>query len=143
LLDIDDSFGNWLAGFIDGEACFIIAKGKSPNGKFHYTCTFSLTLRDDDTDILVEIAKRTGLGCVRHCYDHLFIWSVGAKKDTLVLCEILEKYPLRSKKKRDFDIWKEGVKLSCAHKRNGDWSDIEKLKYKLSDMRKYQSNKAA
>src|SRR4051812_25416446 len=60
-----DGFGHWLAGFIDGEGCFRLhTLYDSRYAYTYYACYFALDLRDDDTAVLEECVKRTGLGRV-------------------------------------------------------------------------------
>ena len=59
-------FGNWLSGFCDGEACFVLQADIRHNGA---ACRASIRieLRDDDTEILYLIqsywpyARRLGV----------------------------------------------------------------------------------
>lgn len=110
---IDASFGNWLAGFIDGEGCFFIANDSS---RGVYRPRFSIALRVDDEPIIQEIKTRTGIGTI-HRYtasstNRLCIrWMLQAQKDCEELVKILEEHPLRAKKRSDFETWKLCVEL--------------------------------
>jgi hypothetical protein len=56
---VDDHDGHALAGFIEAEASF----GIRPNNRGRsWVCHMALTQRDDDADMLVDIARVTGLG---------------------------------------------------------------------------------
>lgn len=144
---MDDSFGNWLAGFIDGEGCFHI----SIASKEWYGIKFTLKLRADDEGILREIVEKTKIGYVEKYTGKSVAnanpqsqWRVNSQVDCLKLIELLEKYPLRAKKKRDFDIWKKAVKYLAnakrGHKTRGrrDLTPIKLLRDKLKNTRMYE-----
>lgn len=136
-----DGFGHWLAGLIDGEGCFTI----TPN-RPGFVCRLALSLRQDDAAVLEEIVSRVGLG-------HLIRaktgggnrrpqvqWRVQKKQECLVLCRVLDAFPLRAKKRNDYAVWREAVKLMNAMPPVGagrpqEWSRIAALKLKLSEVR--------
>lgn len=109
---IDDAFGHWLAGFIDGEGHFAIRRDKSG----HFSCAFQLALRCDDEAILREIHERTGLGTLGRRLTGgrsraQAVWRVSSKGDCLALSGLLQRFPLRAKKAYDLDIWSRAVDL--------------------------------
>ena len=95
-MNTDEAFLNWLAGFIDGEGCFLISQPKQRNT--HVDISFALGLRDDDIDILEEIQQRLGIGTVRRFRrpgkpDHwgdIARWVVYSLNDCLTLAGLLE-----------------------------------------------------
>jgi hypothetical protein len=94
-------FGNWVAGFIDGEGCFYI---RHAGGS--YAPIFRLKVRDDDRPILDEIVRRTGIGYVKRTPSRNQVeWMVCNKRDCQKLARFLQAHPLRAKKARDFAIW--------------------------------------
>lgn len=145
--------GNWLAGFIDGEGSFNISHHAG-----NYQPRFSLKLRDDDSDILKDIRDFIGTGTLRanKCSPITSkYYSANAKNqfrldvvgsDNMKLVSILDEYPLRSKKSRDYKFWKEAVEIYSASLFNR-WSDPELkkirnnkiliLKTSMEDVRKY------
>lgn len=142
---IDDGFGHWLAGFIDGEGCFRVHKSK---GGDYYACHFTLKLRDDDGPILHAIVERTGVGyikpdLVRGKSQPCLVWVVGSKADCLKLIPILDRYPLRAKKSRDYAIWREAVMHWVAMRRGNrwhgprDWSQMIEYKTAIEAARAY------
>lgn len=144
----DAGFGHWLAGFIDGEGCFIIHP--QPSGA--YRCEFRIALRDDDSAILEEILQRTGIGLiVRYAarYERVdgkpqAVWTVRTKPDGFRLVDLLDRYPLRAKKARDYAIWREALVEWAEAKPGGrpdrgrhDWSRIRDLKAMMESGRRY------
>jgi hypothetical protein len=109
-----DDYGNWLAGFIDGEGCFQIAQ-RGNQSKTWY-CSFTIKLRDDDTELLEEAQRLTDWGHVRRYDGPSFsnpqsVWVITAKEECWALVEFLRAYPLRSRKRNDLFVWEKAVKL--------------------------------
>lgn len=144
--EITDYWGGWLAGFTDGEGCFRIAKQDEVNPCACYGCRFKINLRDDDKAILQEIQDTLGIGRI---YDGLAstnaglnhqalaCFQVSAIADCAEIVKIFEKYPLRAKKQRDFEIWKQAVAelqkpIGC---RNSDM--LEYYFCKIKEVRQY------
>lgn len=146
---IDPSFGNWLAGFADGEGCFIIQRVGSTTKT--YICNFVIAVRLDDREILDEVQRRLGLGkvTVRQQKGGMAApqawWGVIRKAECAQLVELFDAFPLRAKKARDFAIWREAVAEWHRFNNRGplkgraarDWSPMERLQQELRDGRKY------
>lgn len=146
---VNDGFGHWLAGFVDGEGHFgILSKGAHA-----YACRFSVSLRSDDLAILEECQQRTGLGSIyrrpqragaRPCA----VWTVASHQHCDALAAVFRRYPLRSKKARDFEVWcraLEAWKVVGRHRGgpgrwNGpvDQSAMVALKRELEDIRAWK-----
>lgn len=144
--EIDPGFGHWLSGFIDGEGSFVIAESR---GQFR--CVFSLTLRDDDHDMLVECEKQTGIGSVSR-RDRSYgkgpdrpqsVWVVTNVRDCLALVRLLDRFPLRAKKRRDYEIWRQAVihwryrPVGSRWHHNVDWTTFADFKRDLEAVRRY------
>lgn len=116
-----DSFGNWLSGFCDGEGCFLL-QAETREGCVYPHAFFRLELRDDDCAILEEIQQYWGVGnlykkgarktATRNSNPHCEYVVSGWKTLATVIIPHFEKYPLRTKKKRDFEIWRDGVRFA-------------------------------
>ena len=119
--DIDrDEFGQWLSGFTDGEGCFWlgICRNKSAIGKLPSPrARFIITLRQDDTEALRLIQSYFQVGNVRPCHNEhhtkskpAMTFSVSNTPDlSRVIIPHFHKFPLWSKKARDFIIWEKGI----------------------------------
>jgi hypothetical protein len=149
--DIDPSFGHWLAGFIDGEGSFSM-----PSGARGCAPRFALELRDDDQAILEEIAHRTGIGrtyrrAKRDNAQSQASWQVFTMRDVARLVELLDTYPLRAKKRRDYEIWKEAVRAQLMNggTRNSGFRTIayqrkmQELNRRLAAVRAYDESTAS
>jgi hypothetical protein len=154
--EVPPDFGNWLAGFIDGEGCFRIHRHVSRRGAVYYQCRFLITIRHDDRPILEEIRRILGVGtlCVnRRQYarneNHkpVSILYVDCRAGAARLVEILDRYPLRAKKARDYALWREAVLFWLARSHLGssrragqgrDWGRVEELRRALMDGRRFE-----
>lgn len=111
---VGPEFGNWLAGFTDGEGCFTV---EAYRGRASHSCSFTIALRVDDKSILDECQLRTGLGIVTEKHSPSIVsrwpaqahWRIRTKADCAGLAELFTVHPLRSKKRADFDIWRQAV----------------------------------
>lgn len=146
---IDDAFGHWLAGFVDGEGCFSML---AHNVREAYSCQFLLTLRDDDEPILREIQARAGFGSVARRTpkngNSQAYWTVHRKEDCIALVALFDRYPLRAKKARDYAIWRTAViewsrwTAPAGQRRSKpyiDWRRMASLKCQLHAVRRYDS----
>jgi hypothetical protein len=145
---LDPAFGNWLAGFIDGEGYFAI--GVNQGACF---CSFRIDIRLDDRAILEEIRERTGLGTIRvrqpspndsknRCLQA--VWQVHRADACLRLAHILDAHPLRAKKARDYAIWREAVFDWQTPRRygpgaNNDWTRMLELASALKAVRRFET----
>lgn len=116
------AFGNYISGLVDGEGCFRLSVIDDKNGRTRQSCKFLIELRLDDAEILVAIRDFWKCGTLRErrnrkkgCPQLSYIINdVNALQTTLV--PHFEEFPLRAKKGRDFQIWKEGVVLAAEVK---------------------------
>lgn len=110
----------WLVtGLCDGEACFTIAIHRKPH-TVTYSAQFGLGLRADDREVIFKLRDYFGVG---HCHYSVHISSRpnGLNSPAWLFricgryCQRLvahfDQYPLASKKKRDYEIWREFVML--------------------------------
>jgi hypothetical protein len=136
---MDDAFGHWLAGFIDGEGCFCITyRGPDSTNK---VCMLSVALRADDRPLLEEIQRQTGVGKIygspgRGRTKPYARWIVKNQPEVLQVVELLTRYPLRGKKAKDFETWKAAVEVWCSGGRGSRsdptrWPRMEALRQQL------------
>lgn len=107
-----DAFGNWLSGFTDGEGCFYLGfNTPRKNRPGLPDVQFTIALRDDDKDILDQVHSYFECGRVevrRIRIGRPMCRYISDKPSDIVQTIIphFEKYPLRAKKSRDFEVWK-------------------------------------
>lgn len=145
--ETDDIWGGWFSGFTDGEGCFTIGKRNDKHPCASYRCRCIISLRDDDRAILEEIRDTLEMGVI---YDKpastyggrngqpSTVFQVCSIKECAELVKVFEKYPLRAKKKRDFEIWKQAV---AELVKPLDCRDADLLEYcfcKIKEVRQYE-----
>lgn len=148
--EVDEELGGFLAGFIEGEACFSIVR---QSRGFGYRCAMRLCSRADDAGLIHDLAAKTHIGTVRPVKAQRtsrpqMSWSVVAKADCLRLIEILDQYPLRGRKSRDFAIWRAAVNWwvggdPAQRRPNGDWEPMGYLKERLHEAKRYNPDPLA
>jgi hypothetical protein len=122
--DIDRrDFGNWLSGFTDGEGCFRLARSRHPKHPEIYRsgfATFEINMRLDDRPILDQIQSFFGFGSItehesysedRDAEDQAKLVCTRVRPLKGIIIPHFEQFPLRAKKARDFQIWREAVQL--------------------------------
>ena len=118
----DSGMGYWLAGFIDGEGCFVV-KGHT---RGTYAPSFAVKLRRDDRAILVAAQRFVGAGVVADVEGDgvskpQVKWTVQDREGCQRLVDILDKYPLRAKKRLDYATWREAVCEWTDRPRGNRW----------------------
>jgi hypothetical protein len=108
---LGDADAHALAGFLDAEACFQI--GPNNRGRT-WSCHMTVAVRDDDAQVLIDLCRVTGLGRVAakpaqgaSCPQAR--WTIASKRECAELARILRAFPLRARKRRDFEIWARAV----------------------------------
>ena len=144
---VTPALGGFLAGFIEGEGCFLITRQTRGYG---YRCGMSLTARDDDEALINQLAKTTRLGTVRRTADRptsrpQVTWRVMAKSDCRRLMELLHAYPLRGRKGGDFAIWAAAVNWwigsdATERRPSREWGPMPYLKERLGAAKRYDAS---
>lgn len=125
----------YLAGLTDGEGCFSIR----PTG-----CSFIINLRDDDSDLLQWLCATFNVGTVTYGKDAsadgkirrpVARWTVSRKREVLWLTRVFDAFPLKSKKARDYAVWREAVIDWAA----GSAACLPEYQAKLKAAREYVS----
>ncbi|MCI0391657.1 MAG: LAGLIDADG family homing endonuclease [Acidobacteria bacterium] len=116
----DAEFGAWLSGFTDGEGCFSACITGD-----HLSIKFEIKLRADDGSVLEEIQKQLGVGRLYRCKPRE--WSKIKERPAIVysvkhrmalyrtILAHFDRFPLRSKKSRDYEIWRQIVIIAASY----------------------------
>jgi hypothetical protein len=149
-LDLDTEFGNWFAGFSDGESCFSVAKRSGHSNVYVGSLQpiFKITLRRDDVDVLFEIQKQLGFGSIG--YGKMIAMQKGKLRTTLTvsftvvacahcmaLVQVFSRFKLRAKKRNDFDVWKQLVQI-CYEQDGAKYADHHVLVDALQTGKKFK-----
>jgi hypothetical protein len=102
-----------LAGLLDAESHLAITPN---NGGAGWRCECSVNLRDDDQEILANYRYQLGLGHLvslpaRNGSRPQVLWKIGSKYECQVLAELLDAHPLRGRKRREYEIWREAAEI--------------------------------
>jgi len=140
-----DGFGHWLAGFIDGEGCFVIHG--TAGGRLK--CRLAVAVRADELPTLETIQARTGAGTIvtrpqRGTTKPEATWQVQSRPDCLRMAEIFDRFPLRAKKARDYAIWRSALRTWATVRRTGYpgvndevWRRMEASRKALNEGRRF------
>lgn len=102
----DKNFFEWLCGFTDGDASFMIAK----NGK-HISFRYAINLHVDDIGLLNFIQERLGMGNVFAYGNGSAALIIKSLKDIGLIINIFTNYPLKTCKYFDFIDFAEAYRL--------------------------------
>lgn len=113
-LTIGDDFGYWFSGFFDGEGSIITftrpCTGRSIYSEFRLGVR--IQIRDDDTQAIVRIQDNLKVGRVsfhpRHGAGNPTVaWTCERIQDLgEVIIPLFDRYPLYTKKAKEYAIWK-------------------------------------
>jgi hypothetical protein len=110
---LNPSDAAYFVGLFDGEGCFITHYRK--RGKMHdYALLLRIVLRDDDEEVLTSLKEQLG---GRICYTRhkpptnrsVSWWIQNIKELAENIVPVFDAYPLRSKKRFEYSIWRELV----------------------------------
>ena len=96
---------HWITGFVDGEGCFHVGINQNHKLKlgFQVLPEFRLTQHKRDKKLLESIKEYFNFGVVRKNSQKILEWRVRGYTDLVKLVDFFNIYPLRTKKKTDFD----------------------------------------
>lgn len=141
---------DYIAGFIDGEGCFVITICKSSWSKIgiQSQLNFQIELRDDDEDILRKIKETLGCGRIYHLQYERYGWNPHSRLMISRMADIndklipfLRKTPLRAKKRHSFKLFCEAVEV-FNHKKHLTLEGIEQLREIRSRMNVYSKKRS-
>lgn len=140
---------NWMLGFIDGEGSFQfrLAQQVSRNSKYiAANPTLDIAQSNHDVAILEAIKNYLDSRYVKPKFDTNSISEtfnspsvsrfVTNKEDNVI--NLLDKYPLQTQKKLDYEDWKELIQMKSKgfHKTEEGYKLMENVKSKINSYRK-------
>lgn len=130
-LDLDHNWANWFAGFVDGEGSFNISPCSNTKHK-RFSIYLQISIRIDDEFVIKEILDRLKIGSImlrtspaiwQGCRMAQVRWKVSHLDDILnVIIPLFERYPLRSKKAKEFELWRRAAFIIREHR--GEAKDL-------------------
>lgn len=111
---VSDNFGYWFSGYFDGEGCLTVFY-RERFGIPDKRVGIQISCRYDDADIIAYIYDTLKVGVVwrskiKGATNEAMNWRVESASDlTEVILPIFDAYPLRSKKRLEYLIWRELV----------------------------------
>ncbi len=103
----------WIVGFVDGEGCFHVAINRISKMTLGYQVLpeFRIVQHKRDIDILKRIKETLGVGTIRRNHGDRFELRVRKLEELNEIVRLFEKYPLMTKKRMDFALFKEIIIL--------------------------------
>jgi len=158
------AFANYVSGFADGEGSFMLRVLREDTElPVILGAEFAIVLRADDADILYKIKKFFNCGVVnlhpgRKAANNVAHYRVGNSVDLVAnIIPHFDRYPLRAKKLRDYELWKRGVeiiytircrpgrkgKLYIPQRTNDEIVEFIRLRDSIREGRKYTQERTA
>ena len=101
-------------------------------------CRLMINLRDDDTGSLIKIKEQFG-GRIHPSSSHSSYFIVSDREGCLKLVRHFDRYPLQSKKRYDYLIWKKIVLMVSRYEHmNGKRDEVLHLVRLLREVREYR-----
>src|SRR3990167_5913670 len=145
---ISDKFGLWFTGYFDGEGCLTVFY-RERNGTPDKRVGIQISCRYDDSDIIRYIYETVGVGViweskVKGATNKAMNFRVENVSDLAeVILPIFDTYPLRSKKRLEYVIWRELVVNQYVNTLGGTSTRIGAtkeenafFKFRMEDIRK-------
>jgi hypothetical protein len=140
----DEVAGYWASGLVDGEGCFFLMVKLRYDRPYVYF-KFEIGLREDDKETLEKLQRALGgFGCIRTNNSNRSVaLHVSRRDELLVVADFFERYPLRSKKRIDFEIWASALRYYDTKRGQGISSgelfeEMQTRAQQIRDNRKFE-----
>ena len=120
----------FLTGFIDAEGCFTISitRDKKYKTGWQVRLFFQISLHEKDKALLEQIQNYFSVGKIYKHGAHSLQFRVCSIKDLAKIVDHLNRYPLITQKRADFELWKKAFNLML----NKEHATIEGLRKTLA-----------
>lgn len=130
----------FLAGFLEGEACFWISE---LNGGRSYSCGVTVCARDDDQDLLEWLVALTGIGRLRriraqHTSRPQIGWTVDSQHDCTELARLVADSGFHGRRVAELGIWTSAVSVWTGIGGGDRRAALQALKRRLQTAKKYR-----
>ncbi len=113
-LRISDEFGYYFVGLFDGEGSIVAWHRIRTRGKPYaeFRLGLQIMLRDDDADVLHYVHEHLGGGLLAGHHNTgptnpTLVWKLeDIKQLAEQMVPLFDRYPLRSKKQREYQVWR-------------------------------------
>lgn len=132
---------SWLSGFTDAEGCFSVNIYNGKNKVKYTRCRFILDQKDEK-ELLIEIKNKLKHGSVnlRSKINNVFRLTVSMnnpiRKDFMLLIKYFQKFPLKTTKNLNFELWCKVIDLIKLKKHNTH-EGLKIIKELRTEMNKY------
>lgn len=135
---------DYIVGLTDGEGCFYV-NIRPPNKRWSRSKSgvathFYLKMREDELELLRQVKKFFNCGAIYHQKDKrvnhasCYRYEINAQKDIHgVLIPFFDKHPLRSLKRRDYQIFRK-IAMMVKDKKHREEEGIQKILQLKSQM---------
>ena len=130
----------WIVGFVDGEGCFHVGINahEEMTAGYQILPEFTVVQHERDVQILHALKAFFGCGVVRKNHGDRMAFRVRGKEHlSEIIIPFFEKHPLKSKKRMDFEIFRDILKLMCDG-RHLTLEGVEEIKAMASKMNRGQ-----
>lgn len=103
----------WIVGFVDGEGCFHVSINKLQKMTLHCQVLpeFRVVQHQRDEKILYKIQRYFGFGKVTRNHDDRKEFRVRGIKNLNKIVKFFKKYPLKTSKQKNFELFSEIIQL--------------------------------
>jgi len=103
----------FVTGLIDAEGCFSLGLSANEKYKYNYKVAlhFSMSLHEKDKDLLVRLKDFFGVGTVIKHGPASLQYKISSVKDLSILILHCNNYPLITKKRIDFELFKKAFDI--------------------------------
>jgi hypothetical protein len=135
----------FLAGFLEGEACFTITE---LNGGQSYSCGVTVCVRDDDQDLLEWLVALTGLGRLRRIPAQRTSrpqigWTIDAQSECAELARLVTACGFHGRRSAELEIWCAAVSAWTDLGGDERRAALKAAKQRLQSAKRYGGGSAA